>query len=392
MRNKLKDYFPMIREREELMEVIEKNERLKSIFNSWEDERQQEFLDFCTGVRGIKVLYDPFAKEALNPEYDPNNLEELLSILLKRKVKIRQILPNDSTRIADEGALIVTDIIVELEDGSIANVEIQKIGYLFPGQRSACYSADMLLRQYKRVRNQNKKKFSYYQIKNVFLIVLYENSPKEFKKFPEEYIHHSKQIFNTGLKLEMLQEYVMIPLDIFHETMQNKTIETLLEAWLIFLSSDNPERIIELITRYPKFKPLYETLYRMCQNVEGVMGFFSEELKIMDRNLAAYMVEEQQKELEENKKLIEESRKEVEESRKEVEESRKEAEEAKKEAEEAKKEVEEAKKEAEEAKKEAEEAKKEVEEAKKEAERMLREKEEQTEKLIRELEEYKIVK
>ena len=322
MRNKLKEYFPIIREREELMEVIEKNERLKFMFNRWEEERQREFLDFCTGVKGIKVLYDPFVKEALNPEYDPNNLEQLLSILLKRKVKIKQILPNDSTRIADEGALIVTDIIVELEDGSIANVEIQKIGYLFPGQRSACYSADMLLRQYKRVRNQQKKKFSYYQIKNVFLIVLYENSPKEFKKYPQEYIHHSKQVFDTGLELEMLQEYVMIPLDIFHEAMQNKLIETLLEAWLMFLSSDNPERIIELIGKYPKFKTLYETLYRMCQNVEGVMGFFSEELKIMDRNLAAYMVEEQQKELEENKKLIEESRKEVEEAKKEAEESK----------------------------------------------------------------------
>ncbi len=41
------------------------------------------------------------------------------------------------------------DIVVELEDGSIANVEAQKIGYAFPGQRSACYSADLLLRQYK---------------------------------------------------------------------------------------------------------------------------------------------------------------------------------------------------------------------------------------------------
>ncbi len=54
-------------------------------------------------------------------------------------------------RIADETSLLITDIVVELEDGSIANVEMQKIGYLFPGQRCACYSADLLLRQYKWV-------------------------------------------------------------------------------------------------------------------------------------------------------------------------------------------------------------------------------------------------
>ena len=72
---------------------------------------------------------------------------------------------------------------------------------------------------------------------------------------------------DTGLQLEMLQEYVMVSLDIFHKAMQNKPIKNLLEAWLTFLSSDEPERIIELITRYPEFKLMYETLYHMCRNV-----------------------------------------------------------------------------------------------------------------------------
>lgn len=181
---------------------------------------------------------------------------------------------------------------------------------------SACYSADMLLRQYKRIRNQKKENFSYHQIKNVFLIAFYEISPKEFKRFPQKYIHRSKQSFDTGLELELLQEYVMIPLDIFYKNMQNKSIETLLEAWLIFLASDNPERIVELITKYPEFKPMYETLYQMCRNVEGVMGFFSEELRIMDKNMTKYMIEEQQKEIEEKDAQIEKLMKELEKYRK----------------------------------------------------------------------------
>ena len=341
MTSKLREHFPMIRDREELESIILGNVHLKSTFNSWEEERQKEFLDFCTGARGIKILYDSFFKEALNPEYDPERLEQLLGVLLNRKVKIKHILPNDSTRIADEAALLVTDIIVELEDGSIANVEIQKIGYHFPGQRSACYSADMLLRQYKRIRSQQKENFSYHQVKNVYLIVLFETSPKEFKEFSKEYLHRSKQIFNTGLQLEMLQEYVMISLDIFHNTMQYKSIETLEEAWLTFLSSDDPEKIIELISRYPEFKPLYETLYQMCRNVEGVMGFFSEELRIMDRNLVKYMVEEQQKEIEDNKKVIDEGKKVIEEQKQEIEEQKQEIEEQKQEIEEQKQEIEE---------------------------------------------------
>ena len=80
---------------------------------------------------------------------------------------------------------------------------------------------------------------------------------------------------SPGLQLNMLQEFVMIPLDIYHGIMDNKIIETPLEAWLTFMACDEPERIIELITRYPEFKPMYETLYQMCLNVERVMEMSS---------------------------------------------------------------------------------------------------------------------
>ena len=302
--SKLKQYFPLVREREELLREIKGNPKLREIYEEWNPENREEFLDFCTGVRGMKVLYDSFFKEVMNPEYAPERLEELLCVLLKRRVRIVRILPNDSTRIADEASLLITDIVVELEDGSLANVEIQKIGYAFPGPRSACYSADMLLRQYKRVRSRQGEDFSYNNIKNVWLIVIYEESPKEFRSFPDIWYHHSRQVFDSGLDLNLLQEYIMIPLDIFKRKMHNKPIETLLEAWLTFLSEEDPERIIGLIEKYPEFKAMYETLYLMCQNTERVMGMFSEELRELDRNTVKYMIEEQQREIDKQKEEL----------------------------------------------------------------------------------------
>ncbi|MBR2401344.1 MAG: PD-(D/E)XK nuclease family transposase [Lachnospiraceae bacterium] len=297
MTTTLKSYFPLLHNRNELLQQIQQTPKLHQQFNSWEEDFRNEFLDFCTGAKGVKILYDPFFKEIMNVEYAPERLEAFLSVILKRKVKIVRALPNDSTRIADETSLLVTDIIVELEDGSLANVEVQKIGYTFPAERSACYSADMLLRQYKRVRSKTGKNFSYQEIKNVYLIILYEKSPRIYKTFPYDYYHHSKQVFDTGLPLNMLQEFIMIPLDIFHKKMDNKNIETPLEAWLTFLSNDNPDKIIELITSYPEFKAMYDTLYQTCQNVERVMEMFSEELRILDQNTVKYMIEEQQQEI-----------------------------------------------------------------------------------------------
>lgn len=324
MKNSLKKYFPIIRSREEILHEIRGKEKLNKIYETWNLEQQEEFLNFCTGVRGVKLLYDSFFKEIMNPENVPERLEEVLSLIFKQKVRILKVLPNDSSRIADESSLLIMDIVVELTDGSIVNVEVQKIGYAFPGQRSACYSADLLLRQYKRLKNRKGKKFSYRDIKNVCTIVFFEKSTKEFHVFPDDYIHNIRPKSDTGIEIDLLQEFFFIPLDIFRNIRQNRGIRNRLEAWLTFLGEDDPEEIIKLLEKYPDFKELYQDMYKICQNTEKVMEMFSEELRILDRNTVEYMVDEMQKEIDGLKEQMAEKDKEWMEKEKEIEEKNKE--------------------------------------------------------------------
>ena len=308
----LQKYFPLMKSREELIRTIQESKKLKTIYDEWKEEQRAEFLDFCTGVRGVKLLYDSFFKEIMNPEYVPERMNEFLSLLLGQEVTVLAVLPNDTTRIADESSLLVTDLVVSLEDGSLANLEVQKIGYLFPGERSACYSSDLLLRQYKRIRGTRKKKFSYKDIKNVYTIVLFENSPKVFHQFSQKYFHMFEQKSDTGLELNLLQKYIFIPLDIFKRVRQNKGIKGKLEAWLTFLSSDEPEDIVRLITDYPEFKVIYDEVYNLCLNVEKVMEMFSKELKELDQNTVQLMIDEMQEELDAKDVEIETQKKELE--------------------------------------------------------------------------------
>ena len=313
--SKLKQYFPMIREREDIKQEIYENPKLLEKYREWDEEQQGEFLDYCTGVKGVKILYDAFFKEIMNPENTPERLNELLSLLLGQSVTIKRVLPGDSTRLADEQSLLIMDILVELADTSLANVEVQKIGYSFPGQRSACYSSDLLLRQYKRVKGEKKKAFSYKDIKSVYTIVFFETSIKEFHEYPQNYIHKFKQQSDTGLELELLQKYVFIPLDIFRGIYHNdgksngknsaNRCWNKTEAWLTFLSTDEPEIIIKLISQYPEFKEMYEEIYVMCQNVEKVMEMFSKELIQLDRNTVQYMIDEMQDTIDVQKEELE---------------------------------------------------------------------------------------
>ena len=293
----LKNYFPMIRKRAEIIEEINSTPTLLATYNTWKKEDQEYFLDFCSGSRGVKMMYDSFFKEILNPESTPQRLSDFLSLLLMRKVTIKSVLPNDTVRLSDELSLVITDIVVEMEDKSIANIEVQKIGYAFPGERASCYSADLLLRQYKRVRDERQASFSYKDLAPVYTIVLMEKSPKIFRAFPNDYVHYVNEASNTGIKLNMLQNFIFIPIDNFLAKLHNIGIRNELDAWLTFLGCDEPDYIIRLIKEYPQFKPMYQQLYDLCRNVEGVMSMFSKELQLMDQNTVKYMIDEYQEEL-----------------------------------------------------------------------------------------------
>ena len=290
-------HFPLIRSRQEIITKIKEKPELNDIFQQWNQEAQNEFLDICSGVKGLKIVYDGVFREIFNPEATPERLEQLLTLLFEKEIHIEAVLPNDTVRLGAESSLLYTDILIQQNDGSLCNVEIQKIGYAFPGQRSACYSADHLLRQYKKIRGEKGKHFNYKDIKQVYTIVFFEHSPSQFSKFPGHFCHKFRQKSDSGLELELLQEYFFLPLDIFRKSMENKAIETELEAWLVFLSFDEPDWIIKLITEYPEFKTMYQQLYEMCLNMEKVMSVYSKELAELDRNTVLYMIDEMQAEI-----------------------------------------------------------------------------------------------
>ena len=55
--NNLRDCFPMIQSREEILKRINEEDHLKKTYYSWKEEERKEFLDMCTGARGVKMLY-----------------------------------------------------------------------------------------------------------------------------------------------------------------------------------------------------------------------------------------------------------------------------------------------------------------------------------------------
>ena len=315
--------------KEEVLRRVSANAGMEAAYQGMPGKWQERFLNFCTGKGGLPITYDPFFKKIFDPEIHPERLSRLLSLVLGKELKVHRALPNEGTRILDEGSLVIMDIVVEMGDGSIADVEIQKIPYLFPGERAACYSADLLMRQYLRVKGERGKKFSYRDIKKVYTVVLLEKSSEDFRTVPEAWIHKSRQKSDTGIELDLLQEYVFIALDMFRKVSDNKRTGSELEAWMQMLSSGNPAVHAQIADKSLIFKGIYEEIEAFRQDIGGVLNMFSDALRILDRNTVQLMIDEMKEELEGTKEELEGTREELEGAKEELEGTKEELEEAK---------------------------------------------------------------
>ena len=271
-------------------------------FSSFPLEEQEKLISFIQGVQGLTITYDSFFKHIMNPDTHPSRLSDFLSAILEQTVNVHNVLPLEGVRMSESGSFVIMDLAVELSNKTIVNVEIQKLGYLFPGERASCYLSDFVMRQYNRVKDQQKEHFSFRDLKPVILIVIMEKSSPEFKAVSPAYIHREINSFDSGAKVTSLFQTIYISLDTFHSIVQ--TIDTKLKAWLTFLSSDQPADIIRLVSAYPEFLPCYHDIVEFRRKPKELMFMYSEALAILDRNTEIYMCELLKKEVEENKRVL----------------------------------------------------------------------------------------
>ena len=62
-----------------------------------------------------------------------------------------------------------------------------------------------------------------------------EQSTKGFREFKDCFFHRFRQCSDTGLELNLLQNYIFIALDIFKLYLRDRGMETERDAWLAFL-------------------------------------------------------------------------------------------------------------------------------------------------------------
>ena len=316
------------------------NFRRSSVSNKgWADR----FNDYISRKKTLPLLYDPFFKKLFNGDEHRQRLSRLVSSIIGQEVTVIDILPSESSSFED--SFIIMDMIVRLSDGSIANIEVQKIASLFPGERLSCYSADAIMRQYHRLSSATStarysddisqdsdsisaighKTFSYKDMKNVHTIVLFENSNSNLinSANPELYFHVGTTTFNTHINFPLLQKYHMISLDTFRKYRYSDIIEGTIEikecdydedvyekpltdqmlrdrlAFLSLFVTETVDEAIAVQNIFPELSEIFDEMNEYLARPEEVLGMFSEALRILNHNTAVLMVDEYRKKYQE---------------------------------------------------------------------------------------------
>ena len=303
----ISNIFPNFPDRPAVIRHLKSSDALWSTFNQLSEETQEMIIGFFLGQNGLPITSDAVFRRIFDPEIHRERVEALLTAIFGRSVKIVQILPREGSQLTERGSFVVMDILVVLDNGDYADIEMQKIGYKFPIERSDCYSADMIRRQYNIIKSRLKDNFSFKVMKKVFCIVLMEQSAKCFRELPDRYRHHRYMTFDTNIMKEHtgLCEDFFLCLDIFRQNIHNvDTSSSALDVWLMFLSSTDINAIRNLITEFPEFIPIYREIVEFTKNPEVLLNMFSEALYIMDRNTERLMVTELQEENDSLKNMV----------------------------------------------------------------------------------------
>ena len=289
--------------REEMLQRIHGNPVMLKQFSSFSAKDQERVLAYLCGEKSLQILSDKFFKKILNPEEVPERVESLLSAIYDKPVKILHVLSREGAMVK-EGSQVIMDIIVRIADESTVNIEMQRLGYEFPGERTSCYLADMIMRQYEMTKSERGQKFSYHDMKPINMIVIMDRSSQEFKVVAPEYLHKREVSYSSGVEVTTLEQVTYISLDTFRERAENR-LESALDAWLTFFTAEEPADVIRLVSEWPMFLPMYHDIASFRKDPEGIMGYFSEALYIMDQNTTKYMIDSMHQKIEDQSQKIE---------------------------------------------------------------------------------------
>lgn len=260
MKTKYQSLFPSILSIEAVVEKMEVEGPLRKTFSAWSAEEQMQFFEICTGICGPGKVWDSMLSHVFSKGLNQGLLNNLLESLLGIQIEKSELAALQSgVRTNDRKCLLTAFIWFSHENYGIREKKCTQMGYVELYKSYEASSPNGIITS--DIESEYKK----------YTIVLFEKCPEMFTSYEECYIHHACQQFDSGVRIEDGQELCFVMLDVFEKCLRKMGIRDAREAWLAFLSINDPEILWNLLVEYPMLWSLYDTFYDMVDQKMNVI-------------------------------------------------------------------------------------------------------------------------
>ncbi len=290
-----------------ILKQVQSDTKLLEIWNGLPAEKQEYFKQVDERKLVPNILSDIIFKTVFDPEINPRRISRLISSILGKEITVIRSLDKEGIHLSENSKGVILDVVVQFDDGSVADVEIQRDGIKIPPQRTATYSANLLTRQYTIEKGEEKQDIDFRMLRPIYTIVIMEKSPEPFNHSPE-CVHHFRQRSDTGVEIdhgfELLQYYDFISLDIFRE--RRPHVASMLQTWLYFLSIRDVDEMELFLEDKPEFEVIYDQAITMMVGREELLSMFQELLAEEDisKTITLALQSETREELEKAKQQL----------------------------------------------------------------------------------------
>lgn len=259
----------------------EEKDIYKTLWNRLPEKYKQYYIDIWQGKRAISATNDYVFKTIFDPDTHKERLSNLLTKVIGIPIKVKHSLRNESNHQSELSKKMIMDIVSELEDGEYSITEMQIIDQDYIDKRAVAYSSDLVLCQYSVENFQPKASMDFSKLKKIYTVIFMVVSPEKFKENPN-YLHHFRQVSDTGLKLNLLQEYIFVELESF---VNKSDFSDELEALLSLIATNDIIIREKIISEFPQYINIVKDIHSMISNSrKELLGMFTSDLEQLERN------------------------------------------------------------------------------------------------------------
>ena len=279
---------------DDFISIVYEGSALESHLKNLPAEAQNQLKQVFSGERLPELYSDIIAKSVFNPDAHPERLNFLLSgLAVDDTIDIRSSAGNEGIHQSLNAKGLITDIPAWLQDGRLADLEIQKVQQDFILTRMELYASNMLLLQYSVESGHLKSELNYKNVKDVVVAVLMVNSPKVFQEFGSEngrYIHRfHKMIADSGFSYPASVTMIYVQLDKCLAQFRNgENAESedgkpdRLQVWLSTIADVNDTQVVQAAEKDPELRRIRTEMHHMAQNREVQNMILQEQFERMD--------------------------------------------------------------------------------------------------------------